>query len=534
MINFTRSSSIYLSIIYLSIYLSICFFVTPLLAQVQCPWTRSADPASVSPVTHSATSSEGDLLTVSRFDTLQFYTTIQTGEPNHYTCTYPNNNPPPISGTQPLSFSCNIFVYNVTLEEPFNLNEFLPLPPLYDLTYPGTPGTTVHTSISIEGNLQEPNTLSQVTFSANFRTTGRFVVAIHCVSRPILAPPTLDHYAFFVDVNECLPGSFYAAGQFPAYSLPQYIGQCQSLSSEIYQDDYLAEVFKGWPSQTVIEYPFNSFWVNNVLYHGFPHQTVVEVPLFISTTLRIERFLDEEQTQTEVVSAETQIAFHPIKGTTLETVWDHPASYSENLILPALEEEGVYLFRFRSVASFFPEPLAQSICAFPQQIESLSYLILHVKDRKNFNEKHQNEVGVSPQKAYGINPFTGAFTHSHTDLSIPGRGIDFNLVRIHDSNIVHFDFDSEFGYGWWSPYLQRLIFDEEVGERTEENEVLSSYFPIHYKTGEGRFERFALDEENPQKWITPKRSVFLDLSYDETEKEYTLTGEGEIKAGLLR
>lgn len=189
---------------------------------------------------------------------------------------------------------------------------------------------------------------------------------------------------------------------------------------------------------------------------------------------------------------------------------------------------------------------ARSVTANPRLSYENSFVRLqHGQDPK---------WNAGPNVAAGINPNTGAFELSDSDLFVKGRGLDFSFTRYYDSGFIygecqrsHFNYifdaripsnptswagivndkfsswKSPLGTAWSSPWFQRL--------RRKGGNSLSSQTRIHHITGTGEsfeFRYSGLLDGSTNIFALNDKNI-NELTFIEADREFVLTSGGGLK-----
>jgi RHS repeat-associated protein len=281
-----------------------------------------------------------------------------------------------------------------------------------------------------------------------------------------------------------------------------------------------AELIRGIKVQESVNAFLTAPWKASVIQRVFTNDFLMDPPVDLEITRELVRFTDSSY-QTFVVEEERHTIFQT-NGPVDPTFLQFSGGAFDDLTFGELEA-GVYLLTL-NVNADPPSSNEQinDLCELsPYAQFTDDYLaILVVGEANDSFVKHPNGTGCTKECADPINPHTGAFSHTETDIQIPGRSLDFVFTRVHNSNFVHFD--SPLGYAWWSPYFQRLY-------RTEQETLFPGTEPhiLLYKSGEGRNDTYLFDEQT-QQWLAPGH-IHKDVVFDEQNSQIILVGDNETK-----
>jgi YD repeat-containing protein len=281
-----------------------------------------------------------------------------------------------------------------------------------------------------------------------------------------------------------------------------------------------AELIRGIKVQETINAFLNAPWKASVIQRVFTNDFLMDPPVDLEITRELVRFTDPSY-QSFVVEEERHTIFQTT-GPVDPSFLKFSGGAFDDFTFGELEA-GVYLLTLH-VKADPPSSNEQihDLCELsPYSQFTDDYLaVLVVGEANDSFVKHPNGTGCTKECADPINPHTGAFSHTETDIQIPGRSLDFVFTRVHNSNFVHFD--SPLGYAWWSPYFQRLY-------RTQQETRFPGTEPhiLLYKSGEGRNDTYLFDEQT-QQWLAPGH-IHKDVVFDEPNSQIILVGDNETK-----
>ncbi|MFH0857460.1 MAG: CARDB domain-containing protein [Candidatus Magasanikbacteria bacterium] len=107
--------------------------------------------------------------------------------------------------------------------------------------------------------------------------------------------------------------------------------------------------------------------------------------------------------------------------------------------------------------------VTEAIVGSDEQVTTVQQDASHVYSAvKDTTQKKENDLKDKNSDGDPVNIRTGSFEHTQIDLSIPGRGVDFDITRVYNSKIV--ERSGRFGNGWTFSYNQYSYQDPTTKE----------------------------------------------------------------------